>query len=72
MVMFKILDKTFQNHFCPFQGFEIYLQEIFPQKSKEIQKVTNAYCDHLAKPYVNQGHFGSPKSPKTLSDQNKI
>ena len=35
MVMFKILDKTSQNHFCPFQGFEIFLQEIFSKKSKE-------------------------------------
>ena len=36
MVMFKILDKTSQNHFCPFQGFEIFLQEIFPNNSKKI------------------------------------
>ena len=34
--MFKILDKTSQNHFCPFQGFEIFLQEISSQKSKKI------------------------------------
>ena len=33
--MFKILDKTSQNHFCQFHGFEIFLQEIFSQKSKK-------------------------------------
>jgi len=36
MVMFKILGKTFQNHFCPFQVFEIFLQEIFSNKSRKI------------------------------------
>ena len=36
MVMFKILVKSLKNHFCPFQGFEIFLQEIFPNNSKKI------------------------------------
>ena len=29
------IGKPSQNHFFPFQGFEIFLQEIFSQKSKE-------------------------------------
>ena len=72
MVMFKILDKTSQNHFCPFQGFEIFYRKYFHKNPRKIQQVRNACCDHLAKPHVNQGHFGSTKYPKTLSDQNQI
>ena len=34
MVMFKILDKTYQNPFGLFQGFEIFLQEIFSNNSR--------------------------------------
>ena len=34
--MFKILGKTLQNHFCPFQVFENFLQEIFSNKSRKI------------------------------------
>ena len=44
MVMFKILDKTSQNHFCPFQGFEIFLQEIF---SKKIQGKSSKSQVHI-------------------------
>ena len=36
MIMFKILGKPLQNHFCPFKIFEIFLQEIFSNKSRKI------------------------------------
>ena len=72
MVMFKILDKTSQNHFCPFQGFGIFLRKYFHKNPRKIHQVTNAYCDDLAKPHFNQGHFGPPKCPITLSVQNLI
>ena len=61
--------KTISAHF---KDLKYFYRKYFHKSPRKIQQVTNAYCDHLAKPHVNQGHFGSPKCPKTLSDQNQI
>ena len=61
--------KTISAHF---KDLKYFYRKYFHKNPRKIQQVTNAYCDHLAKPHINQGHFGSPKCPKTLSDQNQI
>ena len=67
MVMFKILEKTSQNHFCPFQGFEIFLQEIFHKNPRNIHHVTNALFGDLAKSHVLENNITSSNPLKTIS-----
>ena len=44
MVMFKILDKSFQNPFWIFQAFEIFTKEIF---SKNPKKILSCHTWHI-------------------------
>ena len=61
--------KTISAHF---KDLKYLYRKYFHKNPRKIQQVTNACFDHLAKPHVNQGHFGSPKSPKTLCEDNQI
>ena len=67
--MFKILDKTSQNHFCPFQGFEIFLQEIFYKKiqgkSSKSQMHIVITLESLISIKVILVHQNAPKPPLT-------
>ena len=61
--------KTISAHF---KDLKYFYRKYFHKNPRKIQQVTNAYCDDLAKSHFNQGHFGPPKCPKPLSDQNQI
>ena len=53
MVMFKILDKTSQTISAHFKDLKYFYRKYFHENRRKMEKVTNAYCDHLAKPHLN-------------------
>ena len=61
--------KTISAHF---KDLKYFYRKYFHKNPRKFQQVTNAYCDDLAKPNFNQGHFGPPKCPITLSVQDQI
>ena len=61
--------KTISAHF---KDLKYFYRKYFHKNPTKIQQVTSAYCDDLAKPHFNQGHFDRPKCPITLSVQNLI
>ena len=60
----KYWTKPPKTIFAHFKDLKYFYREYFQENPRKIQQVTNAYCDHLAKPHINQTILVHENAPK--------